>query len=233
MNNNNDIKILVVEDDIPIKNLMINTLQSYGYTCESAVDGKSAIQVANSYRPDIVLLDLGLPDIDGIQVLRSIREWSKSPVIVVSARSDDSDKIEALDKGADDYVTKPFSVDELMARVRVAQRRITDSIKAESPIFVNGGLVIDYGSSIVSIDDREILLTPNEFKLLSLLSKNVGKVITHTYLTDSIWGNSLESDIATLRVLMASLRKKMGEKSGEPKYIQTHPGIGYRMNRVE
>jgi len=230
--NNNEIKILVVEDDIPIKNLMLNTIRSYGYCCEAAVDGETAIQTAKYFKPDIILLDLGLPDVDGIKVLKSLREWSTSPVIVVSARSNDSDKIEALDQGADDYVTKPFSVDELMARIRVAQRRITDISKEESPVFTNAGLVIDYSSSMVSLDGSEILLTPNEFKLLCCLSKNVGKVITHTYITDHIWGNSLESDIATLRVLMASLRKKLGERSGDPKYIQTHPGIGYRMNKI-
>ena len=186
---------------------------------------------ALSHNPDIVLLDLGLPDIDGVEIIRKIRSWSNMPIIVISARTEDSDKI-----GADDYLTKPFSVDELLARLRVTQRRLA-LMKAdtaqETPIFTNGALKIDYAAGCAYIDGAELHLTPIEYKLLCLLSKNVGKVLTHTYITQQIWGSSWENDIASLRVFMATLRKKLENGKDGQQYIQTHIGIGYRMLRVE
>ena len=179
---------------------------------------------------------LGLPDMDGVEIIRKIRSWSNMPIIVISARTEDSDKIVALDAGADDYLTKPFSVDELLARLRVTQRRLslmkTDAAQ-ESSIFTNGALKIDYAAGCAYLDGAELHLTPIEYKLLCLLSKNVGKVLTHTYITQQIWGSSWENDIASLRVFMATLRKKLERGKDGQQYIQTHIGIGYRMLRVE
>ena len=207
--------ILVVEDDRPIRNLIITTLKTHDYKYLAAENGSSAILEASSHNPDIVLLDLGLPDLEGVEVIKKIRTWSNMPIIVISARSEDTDKIEALDAGADDYITKPFSVEELLARIRVTQRRLAitqTGDQLETSIFENG---------------------PIEYKLLCLLSRNVGRVLTHTYITQRIWGRCLENDVASLRVFMATLRKKLEpEKNGE-KYIQTHIGIGYRMLRIE
>lgn len=228
--------VLVVEDDRPVRNLIVTTLKSHDYRYLTAENGKTAIMEASSHNPDIVLLDLGLPDIDGTEVITNIRGWSNMPIIVISARSEDSDKITALDAGADDYLTKPFSVEELLARLRVTQRRLLllkSSNDAGKPVFQNGELKIDYAASCVYLKGEEMHLTPIEYKLLRLLSHNVGKVLTHTYITMQIWGSSRENDIASLRVFMATLRKKLEPEKTSPQYIQTHIGIGYRMLRVD
>ena len=228
--------VLVVEDDRPVRNLIVTTLKSHDYRYLTAENGKTAIIEASSHNPDIVLLDLGLPDIDGTEVITNIRGWSNMPIIVISARSEDSDKITALDAGADDYLTKPFSVEELLARLRVTQRRLLllkSSNNAGKPVFQNGELKIDYAASCVYLKGEEMHLTPIEYKLLCLLSHNVGKVLTHTYITMQIWGSSRENDIASLRVFMATLRKKLEPEKTSPQYIQTHIGIGYRMLRVD
>lgn len=228
--------VLVVEDDAPIRNLITTTLKTRDYKYLIAKNGESAIMEASTHNPDIVLLDLGLPDIDGIEVIKRIRSWSEVPIIVISARSEDSDKIEALDNGADDYLTKPFSVEELLARLRVTQRRIARDKKeasVESVIFVNGQLKIDYAAGCAYLREKELHLTPIEYKLLCLLSKNVDRVLTHTYITQHIWGNSFESSVSSLRVFMATLRKKLESESNSVQYIQTHIGVGYRMMRVE
>ena len=169
--------ILVVEDDAPVRNLITTTLKTHDYKYLSAPNGSSAILEASSHNPDIVLLDLGLPDTDGVEVIRKIRSWSNMPIIVISARAEDSDKIEALDAGADDYLTKPFSVEELLARLRVTQRRLTlmkPDAAQESPVFTNGALKIDYAAGCAYLDGAELHLTPIEYKLLCLLSKNAG-----------------------------------------------------------
>lgn len=228
--------VLVVEDDRPVRNLIVTTLKSHDYRYLMAENGKTAIMEASSHNPDIVLLDLGLPDIDGTEVITNIRGWSNMPIIVISARSEGSDKITALDAGADDYLTKPFSVEELLARLRVTQRRLLllkSSNDAGKPVFQNGELKIDYAASCVYLKGEEMHLTPIEYKLLCLLSHNVGKVLTHTYITMQIWGSSRENDIASLRVFMATLRKKLEPEKTSPQYIQTHIGIGYRMLRVD
>ena len=228
--------VLVVEDDRPVRNLIVTTLKSHDYRYLTAENGKTAIMEASSHNPDIVLLDLGLPDIDGAEVITNIRGWSNMPIIVISARSEDSDKITALDAGADDYLTKPFSVEELLARLRVTQRRLLllkSSNDAGKPVFQNGELKIDYAAGCVYLKGEEMHLTPIEYKLLCLLSHNVGKVLTHTYITMQIWGSSRENDIASLRVFMATLRKKLESEKTSPQYIQTHIGIGYRMLRVD
>ena len=231
----NKFTILVVEDDPSVKNLMTTTLRTHDYHFLTAQNGRSAIMEASSHNPDIILLDLGLPDMDGIEVIRNIRSWSNMPIIVISARSEDTDKIDALDAGADDYLTKPFSVEELLARLRATQRRLTmiSSGAEASSIFTNGQLKIDYSAGCVWLEGEEMHLTPIEYKLLCLLSKNIGRVLTHTYITQHVWGRSWENDVASLRVFMATLRKKLEDSPNSPQYIQTHVGVGYRMVRVE
>ncbi len=225
--------ILVVEDDPPIQNLITVTLKAEGYRYLTAKTGQSAIMTAASHNPDIILLDLGLPDLDGVEVIRRIRSWSNVPIIVISARSEDPDKIDALDAGADDYLTKPFSVAELLARLRVTLRRIANiSPDSGASIYRNGELSIDYAAGCVRLAGEEIRLTPIEYKLLCLLSRNSGKVLTHKYITQKIWGDNLEGSVASLRVFMAGLRKKLTAAPDSPQYIQTHVGVGYRMIRV-
>ena len=231
----NKTTVLVVEDDSAVRNLITTTLETHDYKYIKAVNGQSALMETSSHKPDIILLDLGLPDIDGIEVIKRIRTWSEVPIIVISARSEDTDKIDALDSGADDYLTKPFSVDELLARLRVTQRRLASlkNADAEDSEFTNGELRINYAAGSVFMNDEEIHLTPSEYKLLCLLAKNNGKVLTHTFITNNIWGSSFDSDLASLRVFMATLRKKLDKssKTGQ-QYIQTHVGIGYRMNKL-
>ena len=228
----NNFLILVVEDDSHIKNLISATLSANGYKFLLASNAKEAFLQITSHNPDIILLDLGLPDMDGIEIIEKVRGWSEVPIIVLSARSDDKDKIEALDKGADDYLTKPFSVEELLARIRVAQRRMINQVSNSSnSVFKNGDLTIDYVSGCVFIQNEEIHLTPIEYKLICLLAKNVGKVLTHTYITKNVWGINWDSDNASLRVFMATLRKKI-EKDITQSYIQTHVGVGYRMVKL-
>ena len=228
--------ILVVEDDVAVRNLITTTLRAHDYRFLTAANGESAVLEASSHNPEIVLLDLGLPDMDGVEVIRRIRSWSNLPIIVLSARSEDTDKIGALDAGADDYLTKPFSVEELLARLRVTQRRLATlqtGMLTSGAVFTNGKLKVDYAAGCAFLDGQELHLTPSEYKLLCLLCKNVGKVLTHTFITQQIWGRSWENDVASLRVFMATLRKKLEKEPGSPQYIQTHIGVGYRMLKVE
>ena len=220
-----------------ICSLVATTLKTHEYKYLLAKNGEEAILQASSYAPDVVFLDLGLPDIDGIEIIKRIREWSNMPIIVISARSEDEDKIEALDAGADDYLTKPFSVEELLARLRVMQRRIallkSDSEINEKSVYTNGRLKIDYAAGCAYIEDAELKLTPIEYKLLCLLAQNTGKVLTHKYITQKIWGSAWDSNVASLRVFMATLRKKLEDENASVVYIQTHVGIGYRMLKVD
>ena len=227
--------ILVVEDDTPVRNLITTTLKAHDYRYLTAATGESAVMEAASHNPDIILLDLGLPDIDGVEVIHRIRSWSNVPILVISARSEDADKINALDAGADDFLTKPFSVEELLARLRVTQRRLA-LIQASTPqkaVYENGQLRIDYASGCAFLSGEELHLTPIEYKLLCLLAQNTGKVLTHKYITQSVWGSSWENDVVSLRVFMATLRKKLESAPGSAQYIQTHIGIGYRMLKIE
>lgn len=190
---------------------------------------------ATSQAPDIVLLDLGLPDMDGVEVVKSVRSWSQMPIIVVSARTEDADKIRALDAGADDYLTKPFSVGELLARIRTTLRRLSHQVAegpAPAPAFDNGELHVDFATGTASLAGRELHLTPMEYKLLCLLARNVGKVLTHQFILREVWDTTSKSDLASLRVIMGTLRKKIEEDPAHPRYIQTHVGVGYRMLRV-
>ena len=218
--------ILIVEDDAPIRNLISVTLEAHEYRHITAGNAGTALMEATSHNPDILLLDLGLPDMDGVEVIRKIRSWSNMPIIVISARSDDTDKIEALDAGADDYLTKPFSVDEL---------RRMNQLKAESPedpVFTNGSLKIDFAAGCAWLGEEELHLTPIEYRLLCLLARNCGKVLTHKYITRELWGASWENNFASLRVFMATLRKKLEASPDASLLIQTHVGIGYRMIRA-
>lgn len=224
-------KILVVEDDPAISNLIRTTLDTQEYQYHTAQTGSSALMEAVSYNPDVIILDLGLPDMEGVEIIKKVRGWSRMPIIVVSARTEERDKVDALDAGADDYLTKPFSIDEFLARLRVALRRSQTEGAAgeESSVYVNGRLKIDYAAGCVYIGDTEIHLTPIEYKLLCLLAQNTGKVLTHNFILREVWGSELESDIPSLRVFMATLRKKIEQDSSSPQYIQTHIGVGYRM----
>ena len=228
--------VLIVDDHPAIHVGCRQMLEQDCATVLSAHSGQEALHMQMAAAPDLILLDLGLPDIDGVEVIEKIRSWSNMPIIVISARSEDSDKIEALDAGADDYLTKPFSVEELLARLRVTQRRLSQ-MQAEngvqSAVFENGALRIEYAAGCAYLDGEELHLTPIEYKLLCLLSQNAGKVLTHTFITQKIWGSSWENDIASLRVFMATLRKKLEKNGEQTQYIQTHIGVGYRMLKVE
>lgn len=230
----NKSKILVIEDDPAITNLIRTTLDTQDYQYHTARTGSAGLMDAVAYNADVIILDLGLPDMDGVEIIRKIRGWSTVPIIVVSARSEDNDKVEALDAGADDYLTKPFSIDELLARLRAALRRrqLDDTgLAPQESVYRNGNLSIDYAAGCVYRDDREIHLTPIEYKLLCVLAKNTGKVLTHNYILKEVWGNAFSADASSLRVFMATLRKKIEENPATPQYIQTHIGVGYRMIR--
>lgn len=224
--------ILVIEDDRAVRNLISTTLDLHHYQYRMAETGKEALFLITSYQPDVIILDLGLPDMDGVEIIKTVRSWSNVPIIVISARGEDKDKVLALDFGADDYLTKPFSVDEFLARLRVVLRRIQQSGMGNmevSSVFINGDLKIDYAAGCVFVKDNEIHLTPIEYRLLCLLAKNIDKVLTYNYILKEIWRKATIDDTPSLRVFMATLRKKIETVAPETKYIQTHIGVGYRM----
>lgn len=231
----NKSNILIIEDDKVVSRLMATVMESQDYAYHLAETGKDGIAQVLAHKPDVILLDLGLPDMDGVEIINQVRGWSNVPIIVVSCRGDDQDKVEALDAGADDYLTKPFSIDELLARLRVALRRVNldnEKLSAEASNYENGNLKIDYAAGCAYIDEEEIHLTPMEYKLLCLLAKNTGKVLTYNFILKEVWGSINASDIPSLRVFMTVLRKKI--HSGEPDdFIQTHSGVGYRMLKIE
>ncbi len=226
--------ILLADADTRVRNLINVTLKAHDYKCITANSGESAILLTSSNNPDVVLLDLSLPDMDGTEVIKRIRSWSDVPIIVISSRQEDYDKVMALDAGADEYLTKPLSVEELLARLRVIKRRFlkNKSHSNESSVFENGNLKIDYIANCVYVNGHEIHLTPIEYKLLCMLSKNIGRVLTHTFITNEIWGNTWESNIMTLRTFVASLRKKITQFDST-EYIHTHTGVGYRMVKID
>lgn len=226
-------KVMVVEDDAPVRHLITASLSAEDYTVIVALTAAEAVQLSATRNPDMILLDLGLPDGDGVEVIRQVRLWTETPIIVISARDEDADKIEALDAGADDYLTKPFSVAELLARLRSTQRRLAHLAAGNTDaVFRNGDLVIDYAAGCAYLAGQELKLTPIEYRLLCLLAQNVGKVLTHKYITQKIWGIGWENNIASLRVFMATLRKKLESSQDSPAYIQTHIGVGYRMLKL-
>lgn len=227
---NLDKNILIVEDDSQIRNFIAYALKGEGYSYKIAQNGKNAMSILVSEKVDLLLLDLGLPDIDGMRVIEKVREWSDIPIIVVSARDQDREKVAALDLGADDYLTKPFSSAELMARIRVAIRHIRKLNKdKEITRFKVGNLQIDLDKRIVKLEDKEIHLTPMEYSLLTLFFKNIGKVLTTSYILKEVWGVDYGSDTQALRTLMAALRRKIEKNPAKPKYIMTEVGVGYRL----
>ena len=226
-------KVMVVEDDAPVRHLITASLSAEDYTVIVAQTAAEAVHLATTRNPYMILLDLGLPDGDGVEVIKQIRVWTETPIIVISARDEDTDKIEALDAGADDYLTKPFSVAELLARLRATQRRLAYLAAGNTDaVFRNGDLVIDYAAGRAYLAGQELKLTSIEYRLLCLLAQNVGKILTHKYITQKIWGIGWENNIASLRVFMATLRKKLETSQDSPTYIQTQIGVGYRMLKL-
>jgi two-component system KDP operon response regulator KdpE len=225
---NDQLRVLVVDDEVEIRRFLRASLTSHGYSLYEAGDGTSALQMALDHRPDLVILDLGLPDLDGVEVTRRIREWSRIPIIILSVRNQEQDKIEALDAGADDYLTKPFGVGELMARIRVVMRRVVTP--EGEPVYQVGDLEIDLARHRVVVAGNEIALTPTEFDLLKTLTRNAGKVMTHRQLIHQVWGTQYEDADRLLRVNIANLRKKIEANPSQPHYVQTELGVGYRLN---
>lgn len=226
-------KILVVEDEKSISNFIVAILTANNYDVVTAKTGREAYSLITSCCPDVVILDLGLPDMDGIEVLKAVRKWSALPIIVVSARTSERDKVEVLDLGADDYITKPFGTAELLARIRMALRHARTAGMnpevANNGKFVAGDLVIDYEKYRVYVDGKDALLTQNEFKIVSLLGKYAGKVLTYDFIIREIWGPNAGGDNQILRVNMANIRRKIERNPAEPEYIFTEVGVGYRM----
>lgn len=224
---NKGARILIVDDEIQILKLLRITLTSHGYKLAEATTGQECLYEAAIYKPDIIILDLGLPDMDGLEVIQRIREWSKVPIIILSAREQEKDKIVALDTGADDYLTKPFGMGELLARIRAAMRHIA-GVENEPLLFFND-LVIDLAHRRVTLQGEEIKLTPTEYDLLKNLAIHAGKVLTHRHLLRTVWGPTYENDVHYLRVYMGQLRRKVESDPSRPRHIITEPGVGYRL----
>jgi two-component system, OmpR family, KDP operon response regulator KdpE len=220
-------RVLVVDDENAIRRYLHAALTAQGFTVYEAANGQEALNGVLNHRPDVIILDLGLPDVDGIEVTRRLREWSQTPIIILSVREAENDKIAALDAGADDYLTKPFGTGELMARMRVAMRRLTS--RQDEPVLQVDRLKMDLSRRLVTVDDTEIALTPTEYDLLRLLMKNAGKVLTHRQLLTRVWGTAYESEMHLLRVNISNLRRKIETDPTRPHYIMTESGVGYRL----
>ena len=227
----NKIKIMIIEDEDAISNFIATTLKANTYAPLVARSASEALSMIPSHCPDLILLDLGLPDMDGIEILKKIREWSSTPVIVVSARGEESDKVEALDLGADDYIAKPFGTSELLARIRTALRHSMKNTSGTSTadIFRTKGLMIDFDKRLVSVDGKDVHLTQIEFKIVSLLAKSAGRVLTYDFIITELWGPYAVKDNQILRVNMANIRRKLEKNPASPEYIFTEVGVGYRM----
>lgn len=225
----NPITVVLIEDEVQIRRLLKASMKETDVRLLEAENGADGVYLVAHNTPDVVLLDLGLPDLDGLDVLLRIREWSDVPIIVLSARGQERDKVLALDRGADDYVTKPFTVGELMARIRVSLRRSKKGLEELPPVFSEGGLVVDFEKHQVSVDGAEVHLTPIEFKLVALLARHAGKVLTHNHILREVWGPAYEDSTHTLRVHMATIRQKIERDPAHLRFIKTETGIGYRM----
>jgi Response regulators consisting of a CheY-like receiver domain and a winged-helix DNA-binding domain len=229
----NKATVLIVEDEEAIANFISTVLTANGYRTINAATGSSAVSLITSHCPDLILLDLGLPDMDGLEVLKQTRAWSGIPIIVVSARGEEQQKVEALDFGADDYITKPFGSSELMARIRTAIRH---GIKMETGEdfpegkFTRGDLTIDFQKRIVMVDGKDVHLTQIEFKIVTLICKHAGQVLTYSFILNQVWGHFAQNDRQILRVNMANIRRKIEKNPAEPRYILTEVGVGYRMS---
>ena len=221
------IKILLIEDELPIRKFLKSGLGE-AYNLIEATSGQEGLSAIATHNPKLVILDLGLPDMDGLEVTKQAREFTDIPIIVLSARGQDLDKISALDSGADDYLTKPFSLDELLARMRVAMRHAEKSTKPKEIVFESNGLKIDFPSREVFLDQEKIHLTPIEYQLLTCLVRDAGRVLTHNQLLTEVWGAAYSKETQYLRVFMRQLRQKLKEKTGHSRFITTEPGVGYR-----
>jgi two-component system, OmpR family, KDP operon response regulator KdpE len=224
--------ILITEDEKSIRNFLKISLETQGYKCIEADSGANALMLASSHNPDILILDLGLPDMDGVDVIKKLREVSQIPIIIVSARDREREKVDALDAGADDYLTKPFSISELLARIRVIlrHRNFTETAADRENIILKlGALTVDNDKHRVYVGDEEIHLTPNEYKVLNVLVKYQGKVLTHHYIVEKVWGTITSDDTQSLRVCMGNLRRKLKEDPAQPRFIITEIGVGYRL----
>jgi two-component system, OmpR family, KDP operon response regulator KdpE len=221
--------ILMVEDDSQIRRFLRAALAAEGYGFHEAFTAEEGIAQASARRPDLILLDLGLPDRDGLEVIRRVREWSQIPIVVLSARGQEQDKIAALDLGADDYVAKPFAVGELLARIRAALRRSSAVAPESGTVFRFGRVELDLEKRVVSVDGQEVHLTPNEYKLLQVMIKHPGKVLTQRQLLNEVWGPNHTEQAQYLRVYIAQLRRKLEGDPARPKHLQTEPGVGYRL----
>lgn len=226
-------RVLVIEDDKSIRNFFRTVLEANNYDVLIATTGAEGYSMVTSQCPDVVILDLGLPDMDGMTILKNVREWSAMPILVVSARTHEKDKVAALDAGADDYITKPFGTSELLARVRTAIRHARATVLTAEGVqtgqFRAGDLLIDYDKHRVYVGDRDVNLTQNEYKIVSLLGKYAGKVLTYDFIIKEIWGPNMQNDNRILRVNMANIRRKMENNPAQPKYIFTEVGVGYRI----
>jgi two-component system, OmpR family, KDP operon response regulator KdpE len=225
--------ILVVDDEPPIQRFLRAALPGHGFRLAEAATAAEALEKIVSLRPDVVLLDLGLPDRDGLDLLRDLRGWSSVPVVILSARDREHDKVIALDAGADDYVSKPFGVSELLARLRVALRHAATVGSAEPPVFSSGALRVDLAARVVTVAGREVHLTPIEFKLLAHLVRHAGKVLTHRQLLRAVWGPEYGDEAHYLRVYMAQLRRKIEPEPARPRWFLTEPGVGYRLRPAD
>lgn len=225
------VRVLVIDDEPEIQRALRARLAGAEFAVEGALTAAAGTELVARWHPDVVILDLSLPDKDGVEVVRELREWTQIPIIVLSVRADDADKIAALELGADDYLTKPFSSGELVARVRVALRHAagTSGTARHEARFQTGGLVIDFQRRIVTVDDRELHLTPTEYAVLTYLARNAGKVITHRTLLQAVWGPQYETEDHYLHVFVGQLRRKIEPAPGRPRYLLTEPGIGYRL----
>lgn len=231
MNTSKGARILVVDDEPAIRRFLRTVLTAHGYTVFEAARGDDAVSQVSAQRPDVIVLDLGLPDMDGVQVTRVVREWSQTPIVILSVRGGEADKIAALDAGADDYLTKPFGTGELLARLRVALRR--GARTTSEPIFVFEGLRMDQTKRVVTIDGKPVPLTPTEYDLLRALVNDAGKVLTHHQLLRAVWGVGYDQEMHMLRVNISNLRKKIEPDAARPHYIVTEPGVGYRLRIIE
>ena len=222
--------VIVIEDEPQIRRFLRATLHAHGYRLFEATTGSDGLIEAASRQPDVVIVDLGLPDMDGLEVIRRLREWSSVPVIVLSARGGERDKVTALDAGADDYIEKPFGTDELLARIRVALRHAAGAGRAEDAVFAVGELQVDQGRRQVRLAGQEVHLTPIEYRLLTTMVRHAGKVLTHRQLLRDVWGPDHIEDAHYLRVFMATLRRKLEPSPAQPRYLLTEPGVGYRLS---
>jgi two-component system KDP operon response regulator KdpE len=225
-----NLRVLVVDDERPIRRFLRTSLEIHGYAVFEAIDGVDALAAVVNHRPDLVILDLGLPALDGVEVTRRLREWTQIPIIVLSVRDQEADKIAALDAGADDYLTKPFGIGELLARMRVVLRRA--SAPTGEPLVTVGRLTIDLGRRAVIVDEQEVQLTPTEYDVLRVLATHAGRVLTHQQLLRQVWGVGYDQEVHILRVNISNLRRKIEPDPSRPTYVVTEPGVGYRL-RVE